>query len=47
MPAHGCASSGEKLMADGVLLDTGFLSIEASVERAVQIVERAVARHRL
>jgi cytidylate kinase len=32
---------------DAVLLDTSFLSIEASVERAVQIVEKATMRHRL
>ncbi|WP_326524696.1 (d)CMP kinase [Sphingomonas sp.] len=36
-----------KAAEDAVLLDTSFLSIDAAVERAVQIVERAVARHRL
>jgi cytidylate kinase len=36
-----------KAADDAVLLDTSFLSIEASVQRAVQIVEAALMRHRL
>ena len=32
---------------DAVTLDTSFLSIEASVQRAIQIVEAAMTRHRL
>ncbi len=36
-----------KAADDAVLLDTSFLSIEASVQRAVQIVDSAVRRHRL
>ena len=36
-----------RMADDAVLLDTSFLSIEASVQRAVQIVDAAVTRHRL
>lgn len=36
-----------KAAADAVVLDTSFLSIEASIQRAVAIVDAAVARHRL
>ncbi len=32
---------------DAVTLDTSFLSIEASVQRAIQIVDAAMTRHRL
>ena len=36
-----------KAADDAKLLDTSFLSIEASVQRAVQIVDAAVMRHRM
>jgi len=36
-----------KAAEDAVVLDTSFLSIEASIQRAVAIVDAAVARHRL
>ncbi|MFD1786952.1 (d)CMP kinase [Sphingomonas floccifaciens] len=36
-----------KAAEDAVVLDTSFLSIEASIQRAVGIVDAAVARHRL
>ncbi|WP_294301270.1 d(CMP) kinase [uncultured Sphingomonas sp.] len=36
-----------KAAEDAVVLDTSFLSIEASIQRAVAIVDAAVVRHRL
>lgn len=36
-----------KAADDAVVLDTSFLSIEASVRRAVQIIDAAVMRHRM
>ena len=36
-----------KAADDAVVLDTSFLSIEASIQRAVAIVDAAAARHRL
>lgn len=36
-----------RMADDAVVLDTSFLSIEASVQRAIAIVDAAAARHRL
>lgn len=36
-----------KAAEDAVVLDTSFLSIEASIQRAIAIVDAAVTRHRL
>lgn len=41
------SSAPLKAAEDAVVLDTSFLSIEASIQRAVAIVDAAAARHRL
>ncbi|MES2336554.1 MAG: d(CMP) kinase [Pseudomonadota bacterium] len=41
------SSAPLKAADDAVLLDTSFLSIEASVQKAIQIVDTALRRHRL